>query len=107
MSSAMVTYDWRQLSESARQERDPKKFAILLKQLYDAMNEGEKEHGVSRKAKRRLAKAAGSFPEISCALCSKPLDLQTDLCADEKGKAAHEDCYVSRLISSQTNQKAS
>jgi hypothetical protein len=59
------------------------------------MNEGEKEHSVSRKAKRRLAKAARPFPEIPCALCSKPLDLQTDLCADENGKAVHEDCYVS------------
>jgi hypothetical protein len=47
------------------------------------------------------------FPEIPCALCSKPLELQTDLCADENGTAVHEDCYVSRLISSHTNQKAS
>ena len=49
MSPAMVTYDWRQLSEAARQERDPKMFVFLLKQLYDVMNEGEKEHSVSRK----------------------------------------------------------
>ena len=106
MSSTMVTYDWEQLSESARQERDPKKFVFLLKQLYDVVNEGEKEHSVSRNAKRRLAKAAHSFPEIPCALCSKPLDLQTDLCADENGKSVHEDCYVRRLISSHNNQKA-
>jgi hypothetical protein len=107
MSPAMVTYDWEQLSEAARQERDPKKFVFLLKQLYDVMNEGEKEHRVSRIAPRRLAKAARSFSETPCALCRKPLDLQTDLCADENGKAVHEDCYVSRLISSHSNQKAS
>jgi hypothetical protein len=39
-----------------------------------------------------------SFPEISCTLCGKPLDLETDLCADEKGKAIHEECYVKRLF---------
>jgi hypothetical protein len=38
------------------------------------------------------------FPEISCALCSKPVDLQSDLCADENGSAVHEDCYVNRII---------
>jgi hypothetical protein len=27
------------------------------------------------------------FPEISCALCSKPVDLLIDLSADENGKA--------------------
>ena len=39
------------------------------------------------------------FPEIPCALCSKPVDLQTDLCADENGKAVHEKCYVQRITS--------
>jgi hypothetical protein len=38
-------------------------------------------------------------PAIPCTLCSKPLDLQKDLYADENGKAVHEDCYVKRLIS--------
>jgi hypothetical protein len=38
------------------------------------------------------------FPEISCMLCSEPVNLQTDLCADEKGKAIHEECYVNRLL---------
>jgi len=38
------------------------------------------------------------FPLIPCAVCSKPIDLQTDLCADEIGKAIHEECYVSRLL---------
>jgi hypothetical protein len=39
-------------------------------------------------------------PEISCALCAKPIDLQVDLSADENGKAVHEDCYVKRLSKS-------
>ena len=38
------------------------------------------------------------FPETSCALCSKPVDLQSDLSADENGSAVHEDCYVNRII---------
>jgi hypothetical protein len=32
------------------------------------------------------------FPEIPCVICSKPVNLQTDLCADENGKAVHADC---------------
>jgi predicted nucleic acid-binding Zn ribbon protein len=38
------------------------------------------------------------FPEISCMLCSKPVNSQADLCADEKGKAIHEERYVNRLL---------
>jgi hypothetical protein len=38
-----------------------------------------------------------SFPEISCIICSKPLDLSVDLCVDEYGKAVHTECYVKRL----------
>jgi hypothetical protein len=37
------------------------------------------------------------FPEISCALCRKPVDSLIDLSADENGKAVHEECYVKRL----------
>ena len=40
------------------------------------------------------------FSEIPCALCSKPVDLNTDLWADENGKAVHEKCYVKRITSS-------
>jgi hypothetical protein len=36
-------------------------------------------------------------PEIPCIVCKKPVNLQTDLCADENGKAVHADCYVSRI----------
>ena len=46
------------------------------------------------------------FPEISCALCSKPVDLLIDLSADENGKAVHEECYVKRLTSSPRNPAA-
>lgn len=38
------------------------------------------------------------FREIPCMLCSSPVNLQTDLCADEKGKAIHEECYVNSLL---------
>jgi hypothetical protein len=38
------------------------------------------------------------FPEIPCALCGKPVDLQGDLCADENGQAVHEDCYAKRVM---------
>jgi hypothetical protein len=47
------------------------------------------------------------FPEIPCALCSNPVDLVSDLLADENGKAVHEDCYVNRLIFAHNNQTAS
>jgi hypothetical protein len=39
-----------------------------------------------------------SSPEISCAICSTPVNLRTDLCADENGKAVHEDCYVKHVV---------
>jgi hypothetical protein len=37
------------------------------------------------------------FPEISCTLCSKLVDLRVDFYADENGKAVHEDCYLQRI----------
>jgi len=39
------------------------------------------------------------FPETPCALCSKPVNLGVDLCADENGKAVHEACYVQQVTS--------
>jgi hypothetical protein len=53
MLRAMVTNDWRKLSKAARKERNPKKFVHLLKQLYDVVNEGEGQRGVSREVKHR------------------------------------------------------
>ena len=44
------------------------------------------------------------FPEIPCVICSKPVNLQTELCADENGKAVHEDCYVKQITSSHNNR---
>jgi hypothetical protein len=46
------------------------------------------------------------FPEIPCALCSKPVNLGIELCADENGKAVHEDCYVKRIASPSSNPAA-
>jgi hypothetical protein len=46
------------------------------------------------------------LPEISCALCSKPVDLRLDLSADENGMAVHEVCYVKRLTSPSSNPAA-
>jgi len=40
-----------------------------------------------------------SFPEISCIICSEPLDLSLDLSADEYGKAVHTECYVKHITS--------
>jgi hypothetical protein len=38
-----------------------------------------------------------SFRAITCAICANPLNLRADLCADENGKAVHEECYVKRI----------
>ena len=38
-----------------------------------------------------------SLPAILCTICAKPLNLVIDLCADENGKAVHEECYVKRI----------
>ncbi len=39
------------------------------------------------------------FQEISCAICTRSVDLNVDLNADENGKAVHEECYVKRVSS--------
>jgi hypothetical protein len=46
------------------------------------------------------------FSEIPCKICAKPVDLAVDLFADENGKAVHEDCYVKRITSVQSNPPA-
>jgi hypothetical protein len=38
-----------------------------------------------------------SLPAILCTICAKPLNLVVDLCADENGKAVHEECYLKRI----------
>jgi hypothetical protein len=35
---------------------------------------------------------------LTCPLCNKPLFLKTDTCADENGKAVHENCYAPRIF---------
>ena len=44
-----------------------------------------------------------TFPEIPCTICAKPVDLSVELCADEHGKAVHEDCYAKRVTSPRGN----
>jgi hypothetical protein len=46
------------------------------------------------------------FPEIPCIVCSKQVNLGIDLCADENGKAVHEQCYVQQVTSSSSNPAA-
>lgn len=37
------------------------------------------------------------FLQIHYTLCNQPVDLQTDLSADENGMAIHEKCYVKHV----------
>lgn len=46
------------------------------------------------------------FSELSCTICKKPVDLISDLFADENGKAVHEDCYVKLIAGSSSNPAA-
>jgi len=48
-----------------------------------------------------------SSPEPFCVLCRKSVDLRIDLCADENGKAIHEDCYVKHITSNEGYPKLS
>ncbi len=57
MPRVLVTNDWRKLSKAARNERDPKKFVYLLKQLYDVLNQGEEKRSLNREARPRRSKA--------------------------------------------------
>jgi len=38
-----------------------------------------------------------TVPGISCILCAKPIDLETDLCSNENGMAVHEECYFRQI----------
>jgi hypothetical protein len=67
MPRALVTNDWRKLSQAASKERNPKKFVYLLKQLYEVVNEGEEKRSVSREAKLRRAKRARVERELEAA----------------------------------------
>jgi hypothetical protein len=39
-------------------------------------------------------------------LCSKPVNLTSDLSTDENGQAVHEECYAKRITSSTNNPAA-
>jgi hypothetical protein len=43
-------------------------------------------------------------PEFLCALCSKPVDLTTDLNTDETGIPVHEPCYVKKITSGEFSE---
>jgi hypothetical protein len=43
------------------------------------------------------------FPVVSCIICSKPLDLRTDLSADENGQALHTECYANHICGGRDN----
>jgi hypothetical protein len=45
MSRPLVTNNWRKLSKASRNERDPKKFVRILKQLYDVIPRGHDRVG--------------------------------------------------------------
>jgi hypothetical protein len=55
MSRALVTDDWRKLSEAARKERDRRSLSTSLSG-YGVVNEGHGKRGVSREAKLRRVK---------------------------------------------------
>ena len=57
--------------------------------------------------KERSFMESRTFPEIPCVICSKPVNLQTDLCADENGKAVHDSCYIRRITRAQVQKRQS
>ena len=58
-------------------------------------------------AQRRHVTGTRHFPEISCTLCTKPVDLRIEPCTDENGRAIHWDCYVKSLVSEGPKEDAS
>jgi hypothetical protein len=67
MPRALVSNVWRKLSKAARKERDPKKFVVLLKQLYDLVNEGGEKRSLSQEARLRRAKRTRVERELEAA----------------------------------------
>ena len=47
------------------------------------------------------------FPAIPCIVCGNPVNLISDLYADENGKAVHEVCYVKSITGSDSNNAIS
>jgi hypothetical protein len=46
------------------------------------------------------------FPEIPCKLCTKPVDLRIELCADETGASVHQDCYFKHVRSGKSESES-
>ncbi len=67
MSRPLVTNNWRKLSKASRNERDPKKFVRILKQLYDLVNERQEKRSVNRDVRPRQSKAARVRRELEAA----------------------------------------
>jgi len=44
---------------------------------------------------------SSTFPEVSCRICGKSIDLCVDVHTDEGGRAVHEDCYLKQIGQSQ------
>jgi hypothetical protein len=52
-----------------------------------------------RQTLNRIA-AENEAAHLKCSVCHKPITLETSgICADERGKVAHTDCYVEHVIS--------
>jgi hypothetical protein len=50
MSRPTNSANWRALAAAARNEHDPNRFMLLLKQLYDVVNTQEEENGADLQA---------------------------------------------------------
>jgi len=46
------------------------------------------------------------FSEMPCAFCSKPVDLNADLSADENSKAVHDHCYFEHITSAYGSRRS-
>jgi hypothetical protein len=67
--------------------------------LYCSASSGDLDYAVCDPPKEAFM-GGHAVPEISCLLCSKPMNLTTDLSADEHGTAVHEECYFKRIEAS-------
>jgi hypothetical protein len=57
-----------------------------------------------RQALSRIAQEEEKETALKCGVCQKPITLETTgICADEDGKAVHENCYIQRLLSSRND----
>ncbi len=45
--------------------------------------------------------------DLTCPLCNQPVSLETDTCADENGKAVHQNCYAQHVIQREPTEPVS